>query len=123
MDGRKDVLGLWAGSSGEGAKFWISVLIDLKNRGVRDVFFVVCDGLKGLSDTVEAVWPEVVVQACIVDRALPARGPRSRAFPVRAGRVEVSVSCDPQPGPDRGRPRPMDDALEACAERLRHHVR
>jgi transposase-like protein len=47
VDGRKDVLGLWAGSGGEGAKFWMSVLIDLKNRGVRDVFFVVCDGLKG----------------------------------------------------------------------------
>ncbi len=66
VDGRKDVLGLWAGSGGEGAKFWMSVLIDLKNRGVRDVFFVVCDGLKGLPDTVEAVWPEAVVQTCII---------------------------------------------------------
>lgn len=66
VDGRKDVLGLWAGSGGEGAKFWMSVLIDLKNRGVRDVFFVVCDGLKGLPDTVEAVWLEAVVQTCKV---------------------------------------------------------
>lgn len=47
VDGRKDVLGLWAGSGGEGAKFWLSVLTDLRNRGVRDVFFLVCDGLKG----------------------------------------------------------------------------
>jgi putative transposase len=59
-------LGLWAGSGGEGAKFWMSVLVDLKNRGVRDVFFVVCDGLKGLPDTVEAVWPEAIVQTCII---------------------------------------------------------
>jgi putative transposase len=66
VDGHKDVLGLWAGSGGEGAKFWMSVLIDLKNRGVRDVFFVVCDGLKGLPDTVEAVWPQARGLACSV---------------------------------------------------------
>jgi putative transposase len=58
VDGCKEVLGLWAGTGGEGAKFWMSVLVDLKNRGVADVFFVVCDGLKGLPDTVEAVWPQ-----------------------------------------------------------------
>src|SRR3954470_3817101 len=46
VDGRKGVLGLWAGTGGEGAKFWMSVLVDLKNRGVTDVFFLVCDGLK-----------------------------------------------------------------------------
>src|ERR1700742_4536666 len=50
LAGEKDVLGLWAGSGGEGVKFWMSVLTDLKNRGVRDVFFVVCDGLKGLPE-------------------------------------------------------------------------
>src|SRR3954470_14981570 len=66
VDGRKDVLGLWAGSGGEGAKFWMSVLVDLKNRGVTDVFFLVCDGLKGLPDTVEAVWPQAIVQTCII---------------------------------------------------------
>src|SRR3954462_4954140 len=66
VDGRKDVLGLWAGVGGEGAKFWMSVLVDLKNRGVRDVFFVVCDGLKGLPDVVEHVWPQAVVQTCII---------------------------------------------------------
>src|SRR6201995_1119789 len=66
VDGRKDVLGLWAGSGGEGAKFWMSVLIDLKNRGGPGVFFVVCDGLKGLPDTVEAVWPDAIVQTCII---------------------------------------------------------
>ncbi len=66
VDGRKDVLGLWMGIGGEGAKFWMSVLIDLKNRGVRDVFFLVCDGLKGLPDVVANVWPHAIVQTCIV---------------------------------------------------------
>ena len=66
VDGRKDVLGLWAGTGGEGAKFWMSVLIDLKNRGVRDVFFVVCDGLKGLPEVVGNVWPHAIVQTCII---------------------------------------------------------
>jgi len=56
LNGRLDVLGLWAGQGGgESAKFWMSVLTDLKNRGVRDIFFVVCDGLKGLPDSVNAV--------------------------------------------------------------------
>jgi putative transposase len=66
VDGRKDVLGLWAGVGGEGAKFWMSVLTDLKNRGVRDVFFLVCDGLKGLPDAVGNVWPLTTVQTCII---------------------------------------------------------
>lgn len=66
LDGRKDVLGLWAGTGGEGAKFWLSVLMDMKNRGINDVFFLVCDGLKGLPDSVTAVWPQTVVQTCII---------------------------------------------------------
>jgi len=49
LDGNKDVLGLWAGSGGEGAKFWMSVLTDLRNRGIKDVFFLVCDGICGLA--------------------------------------------------------------------------
>jgi putative transposase len=66
LDGRKDVLGLWMGTGGEGAKFWLSVLMDLKNRGIADVFFLVCDGLKGLPDSVAAVWPKTIVQTCII---------------------------------------------------------
>jgi putative transposase len=66
VDGRKDVLGLWMGSGGEGAKFWMSVLVDLKNRGVADVFFLVCDGLKGLPEVVANVWPQAIVQTCVV---------------------------------------------------------
>jgi transposase-like protein len=60
------VLGLWAGTGGEGAKFWMSVLTDLRNRGVEDVFFLVCDGLKGLPEVVTNVWPAAVVRTCII---------------------------------------------------------
>ena len=58
---------MWAGDgAGESAKFWMAVLTELRNRGVADVFFVVCDGLKGLPDAVTAVWPLATVQACII---------------------------------------------------------
>jgi hypothetical protein len=61
------VLGLWAGKGGgESAKFWMNVLTDLKNRGVTDVFFIVCDGLKGLPDAVTTVFPAAIVQACVI---------------------------------------------------------
>jgi putative transposase len=66
LDGERDILGLWASPGGEGAKFWMSVLTDLRNRGVRDVFFVVCDGLKGLPEVVGNVWPQAIVQTCII---------------------------------------------------------
>ena len=66
LDGDKDVLGLWAGTGGEGAKFWMSVLTDIRNRGVKDVFFLVCDGLKGLPEVVGNVWPLTIVQTCII---------------------------------------------------------
>jgi transposase-like protein len=66
LDGEKDILGLWAGTGGEGAKFWMSVLTDIKNRGVKDSFFLVCDGLKGLPEVVGNVWPLTTVQTCII---------------------------------------------------------
>ncbi len=68
VDGERDVLGLWAGEhgDGEGAKFWLRVLAEIKNRGVRDVCMLVCDGLKGLPDAVNAVWEKTIVQTCIV---------------------------------------------------------
>src|SRR5215469_13727588 len=56
LSGEKDILGLWAGTGGEGAKFWMAVLTDLRNRGVKDVLFVVCDGLKGLPEVVGNAW-------------------------------------------------------------------
>jgi putative transposase len=66
LEGEREILGLWAGSGGEGAKFWLAVLTDLKNRGLRDTFFVVCDGLKGLLEVVGNVWPQATVQTCII---------------------------------------------------------
>jgi transposase-like protein len=66
VDGTRDILGLWAGDGGEGAKFWLQVLTELRNRGVADVCMVVCDGLKGLPEAIEATWPQAVVQTCVV---------------------------------------------------------
>ncbi len=65
-DGERDILGLWAGDGGEGAKFWLHVLTEIKNRGVADVLMMVCDGLKGLPQAIEQVWPQAVVQTCVV---------------------------------------------------------
>ncbi len=64
-DGTRDVLGFWAASS-EGAKFWLSVLTDLKNRGVTDVLFVCADGLAGLPQAIGAAFPNAVHQTCVV---------------------------------------------------------
>jgi putative transposase len=71
VDGERDVLGLWAGEhgDGEGAKYWLRVLAEIKNRGVRDVCMLVCDGLKGLPDAVSNVWEKTIVQTCIVHYA------------------------------------------------------
>jgi len=65
-DGGRDILGLWAGDGGEGAKFWLRVLTEIKNRGAGDVCMVVCDGLKGLPDAIGEVWPQAVVQTCLI---------------------------------------------------------
>ena len=68
IDGTRDVLGLWAGEhgDGEGSKYWMRVLSEIKNRGVTDVCIVVCDGLKGLPAAIETVWPQAITQTCIV---------------------------------------------------------
>ena len=66
VDGNRDILGLWAGDGGEGAKYWLQALTELKNRGVQDVLMVVCDGLKGLPEAVNTVWEKTIVQTCIV---------------------------------------------------------
>jgi transposase-like protein len=66
LEGKRDVLGIWASPGSEGAKYWLSVLTDMKNRAVADTFFLVCDGLKGLPDAVEALWPKANVQTCIL---------------------------------------------------------
>ncbi|MBA9050413.1 transposase-like protein [Streptomyces phaeogriseichromatogenes] len=68
-EGRREFLGLWAGDGGEGAKHWLHILTEIKDRGVNDVLLLVCDGLKGLPEAVETVWPRTVVQTCVVASA------------------------------------------------------
>jgi putative transposase len=65
MEGRKEVLGLWT-SANEGAKFWLSVLTDLRGRGVKDILIACVDGLKGFPQAIESVFPQAQVQLCIV---------------------------------------------------------
>jgi putative transposase len=67
-DGERGILGLWAGEhgDGEGAKYWLRVLTEIRNRGTKDVLMVVCDGLKGFPEAISAVWPQAVTQTCIV---------------------------------------------------------
>ena len=66
VNGERDILGLWAGDGSEGAKFWLAVLTEIKNRGVADVCIVVCDGLKGLPESINTTWNYAQVQACIL---------------------------------------------------------
>ena len=65
LEGHKELLGLWLSQS-EGAKFWLSVLTELKNRGLQDIFIACVDGLTGFADAIEAVYPQTQVQLCIV---------------------------------------------------------
>ncbi len=66
-EGQRDLLGFWIGEgNGESAKYWLKVLTELKNRGLRDVLFLSCDGLAGLPGAVEQVWPQTVVLRCVV---------------------------------------------------------
>jgi putative transposase len=65
MEGHKEILGLWTAQN-EGAKFWLQVLTDLRNRGVKDIFIACVDGLKGFPETIETVYPSTEVQLCIV---------------------------------------------------------
>jgi putative transposase len=64
-DGFKHVLGIWLGGD-EGASFWAGVLAELRNRGVKDVLFVCCDGLKGLPEAVRSTWKDATVQTCVI---------------------------------------------------------
>jgi len=64
-DGFKHVLGIWLGGD-EGSSFWAGVLAELRNRGIRDVLFVCCDGLKGLPEAIKATWKDATVQTCVI---------------------------------------------------------
>lgn len=65
LEGKKEVLGLWIGES-EGAKFWLRVFSELKNRGVEDIFIACVDGLKGMPEAIHAVFPETDIQLCVI---------------------------------------------------------
>jgi putative transposase len=65
LEGKKEVLGMWLETT-EGAKFWLKVITELKNRGVADAYIICCDGLKGFPEAIEAVFPQTIVQTCIV---------------------------------------------------------
>jgi len=107
-EGRREILGLWAGeapsvtggSVGEGAKYWLHVLTEIKNRGVGDVLMVVCDGLTGLPDAVTAVWPQTITQhvwstCCATASATPA------ASTTTPSRRRCGRSTPPRPRPRR----------------------
>ena len=66
VDGERDILGLWVGDGGEGAKYWHQVLTEIMNRGTVDVCIVVCDGLRGLPEAIADVWPLAIVQTCVL---------------------------------------------------------
>jgi putative transposase len=66
VEGCRDILGLWVGDGGEGAKSWLATLGEVRNRGVNDVCMVLCDGLNGLPEAVNKVWPAAIVQRCII---------------------------------------------------------
>ncbi len=87
-DGTKDILGLWIENT-EGAKFWLRVMNELKNRGVNDVLIAVVDGLKGFPEAINAVFPQTIVQTCIVHLS---RSSTHRGL-TRASSSTRSVSC------------------------------
>ena len=67
LQGNRDILGMWCGQgNGESAKFWMQILTELRNRGVKDIFFMICDGLKGMPETINTVFPETIVQTCVI---------------------------------------------------------
>ena len=65
LEGKKETLGLWT-SENEGAKFWLSVLTELQNRGIKDIFIACVDGLKGFTEAIQSVFPETITQICLV---------------------------------------------------------
>jgi transposase-like protein len=66
VDGYREILGIWAGDGGEGAKQWLATLGEIRNRGVLDVCLVLCDGLAGLPEAVNRIWPQAIVQRCLI---------------------------------------------------------
>jgi Transposase, Mutator family len=86
MDGEREVLGMWF-QANEGAKFWMQVLTDLKQRGVNDILICCVDGLKGFPEAIEAVFPLTTIQTCIVHYADARVMPRLVVGACGGGRV------------------------------------
>ena len=105
-DGAKEVLGLWL-EQNEGAKFWLRVMNELRNRGTEDILLAVVDGLKGFPDAITAVFPEAVVQTCIVHlyqgalRLTHARDSQPAEIVIRCGRHMEACNGGSDWGSDR----------------------
>lgn len=83
---------MWLGKDSEGAKFWLGILTELRNRGVTDVLIVCCDGLTGFGDAIEEVWPQTTVQTCVVH--LNRNSIRYASWKHRAGLLMNSLRPD-----------------------------
>jgi putative transposase len=92
IDGEREVLGPWF-QANEGAKFWMQVLTDLKQRGVADILICCVDGLKGFPEAIEAVFPQTTVQTCIVHYADPPVMPSPLGKPPQLAGSKVIVSA------------------------------
>ncbi len=110
-DGTKEVLGIWIEQT-EGAKFWLRVMNELRNRGVADILIAVVDGLKGFPEAINAAFPEAIVQTCIVHLIRNSMSPstacqgRRSGEPLRPGRSASSSPrrCAASTVPRRPRP-------------------
>ena len=70
LDGHREILGNWIGDGAEGANFWLSVITDLQNRSVEEVFMAAIDGLTGFKDAIHSVFPKIKVQRCVIHQTL-----------------------------------------------------
>ncbi len=100
LEGCKHVLGLWLGNGDEGAKFWLGVLTELRNRGMLDVLIACCDGLTGFGDAIEAVWPQAVVQTSSCSSSATRSGsPPGKTAVASSPRSNRSTPPRPSPPP------------------------
>src|SRR4029077_4638661 len=111
----RDVLGMWFQDS-EGAKFWMQVLTDLKQRGVRDILICCVDGLKGFPEAIEAVFPQTTVQTCIVHLIRQSLRYVPRRQYDQVGK-DLRAICPGRPRPV-ARPDRDPESVRALAERL-----
>jgi putative transposase len=117
MDGERDVLGMWLGpTGGEGAKQWMTMLTELRNRGIADALIVCCDGLKGLPEAIRVTWPDATVQTCVVHlvRNSCVRVEEADWAPITKQSASGSMK--------RRRSRPPSVAFETFAEQWRRQV-